>query len=584
MSRIYEALQKAESERTVERREAEPRTSAVHSSEALAQAVVAETKYGITPEPAAIEAYREPSLAGVGGDALDLSQIVRRPWAPALELLPSLQERGPGVEQFRSLRSRIFELRDIKPLKSIMVSSGMPQEGKSFISTNLAVSLARHKNSRVLLIDGDMRRYTLHQLLGCESHPGLADYLAGKASLVEVMQRAEQSVEVDGTGKPLLPNLTFIAGGNGGDKAADLSGSPRFSELIKLASPHFDWIIVDSSPVLPVSDAVNLSRSCDGVFAGRPRRGDEVFHCATGAERVEGGEYSRLRTQCCTGHAPGWRLLRIRRHHEVKGAIEPMIRLFNVYYPTRTIVLLLCEALIVSGSFLLATALMLGPDTYLVLNYEYGAVKIVCLTVLTLLCSYYFDLYEPQRISARWEIYFRLLLVLGFLSFLLSAILYFFPDADIAHYVLLLGLSFLTVALVAWRSAYQWIIGRKIFRERVYVLGAGARALTIVELLRTRKDAGMEVVGWDGILVDKVERKESFVSALESFRGPDPRVDRVIVAMEDRRGELPLRELLKLRFDGVVIEEAGALLERLTESCILMVSGPAALFIARGFA
>ncbi len=108
-----------------------------------------------------------------------------------------------------------------------------------------------------------------------------------------------------------------------------------------------------------------------------------------------------------------------------------MIRLFNVYYPTRTIVLLLCEALIVSGSFLLATVLLAGPDTYLVLNYEYGGLKILGLTVLTLLTSYYFDLYEPQRISARWEIYFRLLLVLGFLSFLLSAITYFFPEVDI---------------------------------------------------------------------------------------------------------------------------------------------------------
>jgi sugar transferase (PEP-CTERM system associated) len=260
-----------------------------------------------------------------------------------------------------------------------------------------------------------------------------------------------------------------------------------------------------------------------------------------------------------------------------------MIRLFNVYYPTRTIVLLLCEALIVSGSFLLATVLMLGPDTYLVLNYEYGAVKIICLTVVTLLCSYYFDLYEPQRISARWEIYFRLLLVLGFLSFLLSAILYFFPDADIAHYVLLIGLTFLTVALVAWRSAYQWIIGRKIFRERVYVLGAGERALTIVELLRTRKDAGMEVVGWDGVLVDKAERKESFAAALESFRGPSPRVDRVIVAMEDRRGELPLRELLKLRFDGVVIEEAGTLLERLTGKLHLDGLRPSSFIYSEGF-
>jgi hypothetical protein len=96
-----------------------------------------------------------------------------------------------------------------------------------------------------------------------------------------------------------------------------------------------------------------------------------------------------------------------------------MIRLFNVYYPTRTIVLLLCEAVIVSGSFLLAMVALEGPlNASIALNYEYGALKIAALTILTLLFSYYFDLYEPQRISARWEIYFRLLLVLGFLSFL----------------------------------------------------------------------------------------------------------------------------------------------------------------------
>src|ERR1700733_5397063 len=192
-----------------------------------------------------------------------------------------------------------------------------------------------------------------------------------------------------------------------------------------------------------------------------------------------------------------------------------MIRLFNVYYPTRAIVLLLCEALIVSGCFLLATVMLLGQDTYLVLNYEYGGLKILGLTILTLLVSYYFDLYEPQRISEHWEIYFRLLLVLGVLSFLLSAIIYFFPDANIAHYVLLLGLIFLTAALVAWRSAYEWIIGREMFRERVYVLGAGARAHAIVKLLQTRRDAGMHVVGWDGVVADKAERKEAFSAALD---------------------------------------------------------------------
>ncbi|HMG02201.1 MAG TPA: TIGR03013 family XrtA/PEP-CTERM system glycosyltransferase [Edaphobacter sp.] len=260
-----------------------------------------------------------------------------------------------------------------------------------------------------------------------------------------------------------------------------------------------------------------------------------------------------------------------------------MIRLFNVYYSTRTIILLMCEALIVSGSFLLATKLILGPDTYICLNYEYGVIKIAALTVLTLLLSYYFDLYEPQRISERWEIYFRLLLVLGFLSFLLSALVYLFPQVDIAHYVLLLGLMFLTLGLVIWRGAYEWIIGREVFRERVYVLGGGDRARMIAETLRTRRDAGMEVIGFEAMPTDKAERKEAFRTALESFRGRSPGIDRVVIALEDRRGELPLRELLKLRFDGVVIEEAGSLLERLTGKLYLDGLRPSNFIYSEGF-
>jgi capsular exopolysaccharide synthesis family protein len=271
MSRIYEALQKAESERKSERREPELGVPDQLASAAMTTAVAEpEDAAFSTPRfaeaPIVTEPYAEPSPRRIDGESLDLSRIPARPWALSLPQLPSLLDRGPAVEQFRSLRSRIYELRDISPLKTILVSSGVPQEGKSFISTNLALSLARHKNSKVLLIDGDMRRYTLHQILGCDSHPGLADYLAGKATAMEVMQRPEISQTVMASATPILPNVTFIAGGNGGDKAADLSGSPRFGELIRLAAPYFDWIIVDSSPVLPVSDAVNLARWCDGVL------------------------------------------------------------------------------------------------------------------------------------------------------------------------------------------------------------------------------------------------------------------------------------------------------------------------------
>ena len=260
-----------------------------------------------------------------------------------------------------------------------------------------------------------------------------------------------------------------------------------------------------------------------------------------------------------------------------------MIRLFNVYYPTRTIVLLVTEALIVSGSFLLATAFVLGPDTYIALNYEYGALKILTLTILTLLFSYYFDLYEPSRISERWEIYFRLLLVLGFLSFLLSAVTWVFPEADIAHSVILLGLAFLTAALVAWRMTYEWIIAKPIFREHVYVLGGGERARSIVEIISTRKDIGMHIVGWEANTPEGPITREHFAAAIEESRVSGLKINRVIVAMQDRRGALPVRELLKLRFDGVIIEDACDLLERLSGKMPLDGLRPSNFIYSQGF-
>ena len=275
MSRIYEALQKAESERKSDR---SPRRSEEElqqpelpsSMSQTSQAGVVDYEIPATRVDAEFRNDFVPDIVETHpyGDmgTLNLDRIPRHVWTPVYSQLPALQERGAAVEQFRSLRSRIYELRDMRPLKSILISSGLPQEGKSFIATNLAISLARHKSSKVLLIDGDMRRYTLHQLLGCQPHPGLADYLAGKVDMVEVMQRAAEVPTSDKQHPAILPNLTFIAGGNGGDKAADLSGNPRFGELIRAASPYFDWIIVDSSPVLPVSDAVNLARFCDGVL------------------------------------------------------------------------------------------------------------------------------------------------------------------------------------------------------------------------------------------------------------------------------------------------------------------------------
>jgi capsular exopolysaccharide synthesis family protein len=157
------------------------------------------------------------------------------------------------------------EFRDLNTLKSILISSGLPQEGKSFVAANLAISFARHKANRVLLIDGDMRRSSLHKLLGAPQGPGLTEYLAGKATLDEIMQRSKPADPSHSLPHGLI-SLIFIPGGHAADKAADLSGNRRFDRLIADAAPYFDWIVVDSSPVNLVSDGVNLARSCDGVL------------------------------------------------------------------------------------------------------------------------------------------------------------------------------------------------------------------------------------------------------------------------------------------------------------------------------
>ena len=121
------------------------------------------------------------------------SEIRATDWNIAVERFPALEQRGSMVEQFRSLRSRLEEFRAMNRLQSLLVSSGVPQEGKSFIAANLALSLALHKSSKVLLVDGDMRRSTLQEYFGCEAHPGLSDYLSGKCELVDAMQRPSQA-------------------------------------------------------------------------------------------------------------------------------------------------------------------------------------------------------------------------------------------------------------------------------------------------------------------------------------------------------------------------------------------------------
>ena len=239
-----------------------------------------------------------------------------------------------------------------------------------------------------------------------------------------------------------------------------------------------------------------------------------------------------------------------------------MIRLFNVYYPVRTLVLLVGEALIVWTSFLLGTFFVWRQDSYLILNYEGGYLKILIVTLLVLLCSHWFDLYDTARLTSRGELFFRLLMVPGLLAFVLAGVSYIRPDFLLGNGSSAIGLVILTVALIGWRIGFTWLIQLPILIERVYVLGTGERAQRLVQGLRQNPEIGVEIVSWTGKLEGAVTRESVATHLLDIVKRQ--KVHRVIVAMPDRRNTIPMQELLDLRMQGVKIEEAASWLERIS--------------------
>lgn len=267
-----------------------------------------------------------------------------------------------------------------------------------------------------------------------------------------------------------------------------------------------------------------------------------------------------------------------------------MIRLFNVYYPVRTLVLLAVETLIVWTSFVLGTMVRNGQDWQLLLNNELfiegGFVKIAAVTAIVLLLSHGLDLYDSSTLGGKSDQIVRLFIVLGLVALALSGVVALYHRFLPGHEFLpresaLLGFVILTFALLAWRAAYAWLSQRQYFRERVYVLGTGDRAQRVVDGLRQRTELGVEVVGWTGNIDGELtrERVAEHLEGLATSKG----VHRVIVALPDRRGTLPVEELMDMRLAGVKIEEATSWLEKISGRIEVDQLYPSWLIFADGF-
>jgi len=252
MSRIHEALKKAEQDRAATQGGAA--SPAISSATVLEESPLAEAAVATMPSP--ISTGSMPAFSGAYSFDELLSRCPQQEWKPDLStmLFMNGNDSTQGTEQYRTLRSRLYDLRERMNLKSILVTSALPQEGKSFTASNLAQVLVRQHGRRVLLVDADLRGPRLHQMLGTSLGPGLSEYLQGQNDEFSIMQRGP------------LADLFFIPSGVTSGNPAELVGNGRLKLLLQRVEPIFDWIIVDSPPAVPVSDASVLAKACDGVL------------------------------------------------------------------------------------------------------------------------------------------------------------------------------------------------------------------------------------------------------------------------------------------------------------------------------
>lgn len=160
-------------------------------------------------------------------------------------------------EQFRTLKTSLLFSSERTPPRSIMVTSAVPDEGKSFVAANLAVTFAQSMDEHVLLMDCDLRLPTVHKVFGLrEDSKGLSDILAGNIEIPSGIHKTE------------IPKLSVIPGGRTPSNPAELLSSIRMQNLIKEVESRYDdrYIIIDSPPPLLTAETIAISHQVDGIL------------------------------------------------------------------------------------------------------------------------------------------------------------------------------------------------------------------------------------------------------------------------------------------------------------------------------
>lgn len=251
MSRVHDALRKAAKENPVETA-APPRPPrrVTESDSASSSDLDSGRSTAREDEPAA--PWAEEGLGDVERSINAARRIEFNPLGEALLVNPAKPREAPA-EEFRTLRTRLNHLQTLQPLHTLVVTSASPAEGKSFTAANLALTQAQLADKRVLLADFDFRRPTVDKTFQVPISPGMTNYLQGTATLEEVLLRLGDS------------NLYIIPAGDPVPNPLELLNLKECVNLIADLRAHFDWVIIDSPPLLFAADGNLLATMCDGT-------------------------------------------------------------------------------------------------------------------------------------------------------------------------------------------------------------------------------------------------------------------------------------------------------------------------------
>jgi sugar transferase (PEP-CTERM system associated) len=256
----------------------------------------------------------------------------------------------------------------------------------------------------------------------------------------------------------------------------------------------------------------------------------------------------------------------------------------------RTILLILAEAALVYGAIISAVYLRVGAeDAPVELIIKNGYLKAAIATFFCLAAFYLFDLYDFLVMHDRRELVLRLVQALGLAWIALAFSFYAFPDLKFGRGISLIALPLALALMVSWRVSIHWFLGHPDFGERILIVGSGDSAVELAREVLERPDAGYRIVGFVGTeahLLGKSLINPRVIGMTEELDNIVKRenIDRIVVAMGERRGQFPTDKLLQLSLAGqVTIEEGASFYERVTGRVSLNMLRPSWLiFTGRG--